>query len=107
MAILEHDQVDPHGDPERIVRAVSHGLANRLLAIRCYAELAALADADDVREELDSLLRVTDETAALVRQLASTVREAVSKNGDGMAALAPCIARLFPDETLLDGGTAR
>jgi signal transduction histidine kinase len=107
MAILEHDHVDPHADPERIVRAVSHGLANRLLAIRCYAELAALADADSVRQELDSLLRVTDETAALVRELASTVREAVSKTGHGMGALDTCITRLFPDEMLLDGGTTR
>jgi hypothetical protein len=86
---------------EQMVRAVSHGLANRVLAIRCYAELATAAArrGDDPAAELESLLGETSELTTLLRELAPAA--GVAARGDDASAfsdLSQRVAFRFSDE---------
>jgi hypothetical protein len=88
---------------EQIVRAVSHGLANRLLAIRCYAELASAAArrGDDPVVELDSLMNETAELTTLLRELAPTAGIAARGDDEAFSDLSDCVASRFADECSL------
>ena len=86
---------------EQIVRAVSHGLANRLLAIRCYAELASAASrrGDDPAAELEGLLDETAELTLLLRELAPAAGSAARGDDDvAFSDLSECVASRFSDE---------
>ncbi len=89
-----------------LVRAVTHGLANRLLVIRCHAELAAAGDGSSAKEDLASLVEQTDETSALLRELAPLARSAVDGGVAELAALSACVARLFPSDLAFQTRTA-
>jgi hypothetical protein len=88
---------------EQIVRAVSHGLANRLLSIRCYAELASSAArrGEDPAAELESLLDETAELTSLLRELAPAAGTAASGDDVAFADLSDCVASRFSDECSL------
>lgn len=88
---------------ERNVRAVSHGLANRVLAIRCYAELASRASlrGDDPREDLAGLLTATETLASLLRELAAAANAAARGGMRERAALDDVVAARFSDELAL------
>ncbi|HWX10288.1 MAG TPA: hypothetical protein VNY33_09930 [Gaiellaceae bacterium] len=86
---------------EQMVRAVSHGLANRVLAIRCYAELASAASlrGDDPVAELESLLDETSELTTLLRDLSPAA--GIAARGDDASAfsdLSDRVASRFSDE---------
>jgi hypothetical protein len=95
--------VIPVTEMEATVRAVSHGLANRLLAIRCYAELATRA-ADrgtDPRGDLAGLLSETETLTTLVRELAKTANAAARGGPAEALALARFVGDCFPGELVL------
>lgn len=86
--------------PDVLVRAVSHGLANRLLGIRCNAELAAACArrGEDPTEELDLLLAATRELTILERGVADATLAALSSGPAGLELLTARIGQLFPAE---------
>ena len=86
--------------PEQLLRAVSHGLANRLLAIRCCAELAASASqrGQSVESVLAALLDETDETTTLARELVAAAHTVFAADATGTGELARVVSLRLPDE---------
>jgi hypothetical protein len=92
-------------DRERLVRAVSHGIANRLLVIRCHAELAASdhGRGNDPTEELLQLVAATNELGSVSRELAGAATHLASTGDrEAFALLSLSVSRLFPDELALE-----
>ena len=86
--------------PDQLLRAVSHGLAHRLLAIRCCAELAASASrrGQSVESVLAALLDETDETTTLARELVAAARTVFAADAAGTDELARVVSLRLPDE---------
>jgi signal transduction histidine kinase len=91
-------------DPDSLLRTVSHGLANRLLSIRCYAELAIRASdrGDDPRDDLVGLLEETKMLTTLLRDLAPAASAATLGGRLELAELSRLVADRFINESAVD-----
>jgi len=90
----------------RLTSAVAHDFANLLHAIRGYAILAVDRVPDDVRRDLEELVKVVDIGAALIAQLRTFgERQAVAEiidAHDAIADLLDMLCRLLGPDVALD-----